>query len=324
MNVLVTGGAGYIGSHTSKVLRESGYTPIVFDDLSTGNRWSVKWGPLVVGNLSQTESLEEVLRQYNVDAVIHFAASAYVGESMKNPEKYFFNNISNTLSLLSAMMSRGLTKFVYSSSCAVYGLPQFLPINEMHPKRPISPYGESKLIVERILQWYGELRGLSWASLRYFNAAGADPEGDIGEYHVPETHLIPLAIETALEKRACLEVYGIDYDTPDGTAVRDYVHVSDLAKAHILSLEHLLDGGNNISLNLGTGNGLSVGQILSVVERVSGRKIRVKNVERRIGDPPILIADANGAQEVLGWKPAFVTPDKLIETAWRWHSSLRS
>ena len=321
MRILVTGGAGYVGSHTTKVLAHSGFQPVVLDNLETGHRWAARWGPLVVGDLADRGLLQAVLREYRVEAVAHFAAYTYMPESVANPRKYFRNNAANTLNLLEAMLDNGVRHIVFSSSCASYGLPESVPIREDHPQRPVNPYGESKLFVERVLDWYGQAYGLSWMSLRYFNAAAADPEGEIGEQHEPETHLIPLVIQAALGKRPFVEIYGTDYPTPDGTAVRDYIHVTDLAEAHVLALRYLANGGSSLALNLGTGKGHSVREVVQAVERVSERRVPVRETGRRAGDPPALVADASRASQVLGWRPRYPELDSIVEAAWRWHAS---
>ena len=318
MRVLVTGGAGYIGSHTSKALSRSGYEPVVLDNFSTGHRWAVKWGTAIDGDLTDSTLIREVLTNYAVQAVIHFAGSAYVGESMQQPRKYFRNNVANTLNLLEAMVDCGVRYVVFSSSCATYGIPGAIPIGEEQLQVPINPYGESKRFAERALDWFGRAYGLGCVALRYFNAAGADPEGEIGEAHHPETHLIPATIESALGRGHWLELYGTDYPTPDGTAIRDYVHVTDLAEAHVLALRYLFAGGTSIALNLGRGKGYSVRQIIAAVERVSGKRVLVHEVGRRLGDPPILVADSGNAGRILGWKPRFSGLDTVVETAWRW------
>lgn len=319
MNVLVTGGAGYIGSHTAKALHRAGFTPIVLDNLSMGHAWAVKWGPLVQADLADREALLSAMRAHRVEAVIHFAASAYVGESMQNPAKYFRNNVTGTLNLLEAMQEAGVRHLVFSSSCATYGIPQELPIPEEHPQQPINPYGESKLMGERLLRWFGECHGLGWVALRYFNAAGADPEGELGEEHEPETHLIPLVIGAALGVRGPVRVFGTDYPTPDGTAIRDYIHVSDLAQAHLRALEYLVQGGASQAFNLGTGVGHSVLEVIQTVERLGGRQVPFEEAPRRPGDPPVLVARAQKAASELGWKAQF-SPEEIIGTAWRWHS----
>lgn len=317
--VLVTGGAGYVGSHTCKALAQSGFIPLSLDNLVHGNRWAVKWGPFAEGDLSNRELLASVFRDHQVGAVIHFAAYAYVGESMTNPGKYFLNNVANTLHLLDAMRGAGVRHIVFSSSCAVYGHPDTTQIREDHPLRPINPYGESKLFVERALHWYGVSHGMNSLSLRYFNAAGADPQGEIGEHHDPETHLIPLVIQAALGQIAHVEIYGTDYPTGDGTAIRDYIHVTDLATAHVLGLKYLLDGGKSTALNLGTEDGYSVRQVIDMAGEVTGRKIPARETGRRPGDPTILVADAKRAKRELSWVPQHSSLKSIVETAWNWH-----
>ena len=321
MQVLVTGGAGYIGSHTAKLLARAGYRPIALDSLDTGHRWAVRWGPLVQGDLADFNLLREVIRAYDIQAVIHFAANAYVGESMRNPRKYFRNNVVNTLNLLDAMVDTRVKHIIFSSTCATYGVPQEVPIPEHHSQSPVNPYGESKLFVERMLNWYAQSYGLRWMALRYFNAAGADPAGEIGEEHDPEPHLIPLAIKAALGEIPFVEIYGSDYPTADGTAIRDYIHVTDLAEAHYLALANILDGGESAALNLGTGKGHSVREVIAAVERTSGCYVPVREAERRAGDPPCLVADSTKAKELLGWEPRHSSLDEIIETAWQWHTS---
>jgi len=318
---LVTGGAGYIGSHTAKRLAHHNFVPIVLDNLSTGHRWAVRSAPLIVGDLADEELLQRVFKEHAIETVLHFAASAYVGESMKDPRKYFRNNVVSTLNLLNAMAQTGVKNIVFSSSCATYGLPENGLLEESHPQCPVNPYGESKLFVERALHWYGKAYGLKWVALRYFNAAGADPEGELGEYHTPETHLIPLGIEAALRNRPYLDVFGTDYPTPDGTAIRDYIHVMDLAEAHVLALEYLLEGGESGAFNLGTGRGHSVLEIIAAVERLVGRPVPVRKTERREGDPPALVASARRANQLLGWQPSYPEIDCIIETAWKWHAN---
>ncbi len=317
--VLVTGGAGYIGSHTCKVLAEAGYLPVSYDNLVYGHRWAAKWGPLVEGDLADGGLLRKVLRDYDIEAVIHFAAYAYVGESVADPRKYFVNNVSNALGLLDSLLDSGVTKIVFSSTCATYGTPEDLPIKEDHPLRPVNPYGESKAFVERALQWYGKAYGLRWMALRYFNAAGADPAGEIGEEHCPETHLVPLVIQASLGRLPCVEIFGTDYPTPDGTAIRDYVHVMDLAEAHVLALRHLMGGGQSMAINLGTGRGHSVREVIREVERVSGRPVPTKEAPRRPGDPAVLVADPSRASRVLGWRPRYADMATIVADALRWH-----
>lgn len=317
--VLVTGGAGYIGSVTCKALAEAGYLPITYDNLSRGHRQAVRWGPLEKKDLGDTNALYAVFRTYRPVAVLHFAAYAYVGESMRAPELYFQNNVVKTLNLLDCMRECGVKIIVFSSSCATYGLPIEIPIKETHPQDPINPYGESKRAIEGALRWYGVGHNLKWTALRYFNAAGADPEGEIGENHSPETHLIPLTIEAALGLRSHVAIYGTDYETPDGTAIRDYVHVTDLADAHVRALEYLLRGGASRPINLGTGNGYSVRQVVRAVERAAGITGISKNAERRPGDPAVLVADASESGRVLMWKPRYSDLEAIIGTALQWH-----
>ena len=320
MHVLVTGGAGYVGSHTAKALARAGMVPVVFDNFHRGHRAAVRWGPAVEGDLSDRAALERVFAEHPIEAVVHFAAFCYVHESMQAPGLYFRNNLTNSLQLLEVMQSKGVRRIVFSSSCATYGMPARVPIAEDAPQQPVNPYGETKLAVEKALHWYGVLHGFSWAALRYFNAAGADPEGEIGEDHDPETHLIPLAIAAALGRIPHLEVYGSDYATPDGTAVRDYVHVADLARGHVAALRYLEAGGTSGAFNLGTGTGRSVREVISTVEKVAGRPVPSRPFPRRAGDPPILVADPGRATRELGWNPSLSSLETIIETAWKWHN----
>ena len=317
LRVLVAGGAGYIGSHTCKALARAGHVPVVLDDLSTGNRWAVQWGSLIEGNIGDRDLVVRTLRNEKIDAVMHFAASAYVGESVANPEKYFRNNVVYTLTLLDAMREAGVGQIVFSSTCATYGEPKTLPIDEGHPQNPVNPYGESKLFVEKVLRWYGEAYGLQWIALRYFNAAGADMDAEIGEAHDPEPHLIPLIMQAARGERREVAIFGVDYPTPDGTAVRDYIHVDDIAQAHILAMLHLAGSGENGAFNLGTGHGYSVREVITAVEKHSGCKVPVAEKSRRPGDPHSLVAGAGRAAQVLGWRPAHGL-DSIVATAWAW------
>jgi UDP-arabinose 4-epimerase len=319
-SVLVTGGAGYIGSHTAKALARAGYSPVVLDDLSAGHRAAVKWGPLVEGNLADGDLLRSIMREYKVGAVIHFAASLLVSESMTNPQKYFWNNVVNTLKLLDAMLETGVKHIVFSSSAAVYGTPEKVPIPEDHPKDPINAYGESKLSMERAIKWYGLAYGIRWMALRYFNAAGADSEGELGEDHDPETHLIPVVINAALGRRPHVEVYGTDYRTSDGTPIRDYIHVTDLADAHVRALERIKEGGESEALNLGTGVGTTVRQVIGAVSRL-GNRVPFRDAPRRAGDPPALVADPSRAFKRLDWRPKHSDPDPIVMSAWKWHSA---
>ncbi|MEH6518308.1 MAG: UDP-glucose 4-epimerase GalE [Halioglobus sp.] len=319
--VLVTGGAGYIGSHTCKALARDGFLPVTFDNLSRGHEWAVKWGPLVVGDIADGEALRKAFQVHRPIAVIHFAAFAYVGESVTDPAMYYHNNVAGSLSLLRAALEAEVESIVFSSTCSTYGVPDTIPIDETHEQRPVNPYGATKLAVERMLADFGIAYGMRSMSLRYFNAAGADPEGEIGECHDPETHALPLAILSALGGNAPFQIFGTDYPTPDGTAIRDYIHVSDLATGHVAALLHLLKDGKSLSLNLGTGHGHSVRELVSSVERVSGKQVDVREAPRRAGDPPVLIADASSAKETLGWQPKFISIDDIVETALAWHKA---
>lgn len=321
MNVLVTGGAGYIGSHTAKALAHNRDKPVVIDDLSTGHAHNVKWGPFVQANISDTATVRNVLKEYRIESVVHFAGSALVGESATRPLAYFQNNLGGTLSLLQAMLEAGVKDIVFSSTCATYGMPLHVPIAEDQPQRPINAYGESKLAVERVLQWMGVAGQIRWAALRYFNAAGADPEGELGEEHEQETHLIPLAIGAALGKGERLKIFGTDYPTADGTAVRDYIHVTDLASAHIAALQYLKRGSESKAINLGTGSGASVREVIAKVQLVGGQSVPTVAAARRAGDPPILVASPELARRVLQWEPSYSSLETIIQTAWHWHSA---
>jgi UDP-glucose-4-epimerase GalE len=301
-------------------LAEAGHLPVVLDNFSAGHRSAVKWGPLEEGDIGDERLVRLVIERHRIDAVAHFAASAYVGESIVAPRKYFNNNVAKTLRFLDGMLDGGVSRIVFSSTCATYGIPTRLPITENHVQVPVNPYGESKLFIERALRWYGEAHGLRFVSLRFFNAAGADPSGCIGESHDPETHLIPLAIGAAQGWAPPLKVFGSDYDTPDGTAVRDFIHVSDLARAHVLALEYLVKDGDSTAVNLGTGSGHSVRDVRRAVERIGRTTVPAVMNPRRVGDPPILVANARRAARVLGWKPRYTDLDEMVETAWRWHS----
>jgi UDP-arabinose 4-epimerase len=319
MRILITGGAGYIGSHTAKVLAAAGHEPVIFDDMSQGHDWAVRWGPLERGSLSDPVRLAEVFASQRLDAVVHFAASALVGESMTNPTKYFRNNTVGTLNLLDAMRQADVGTIVFSSTCATYGDPVRVPIDEAHPQTPVNPYGESKLMVEKMLRWYGDAYGLRWIALRYFNAAGADPDGEIGEDHDPESHVIPLVIGAARGTRPPVRIFGTDYPTPDGTAVRDYVHVMDLADAHLRALDRLGKGTPSQAINLGTGHGHSVRAIVDTVARVAGRTVPAVESARRPGDPPELVAAPARAREVLGWTCRYADLETIVRHAWAWH-----
>jgi UDP-glucose-4-epimerase GalE len=316
--VLVTGGAGYIGSHTCKALAAVGCLPVSLDNLVYGHTWAVQWGPLIIGDITDSLLLDQVFSRYRPKAVIHFAAFAYVGESIDHPAKYYRNNVVGSLTLLDAMRKHGCRNIIFSSSCATYGIPEEIPIPENHPQHPINPYGRSKLMMEQIIQDYGHAYDIRYAILRYFNAAGADPDGQIGEDHDPETHLIPILLQTALGQRSHTDVYGTDYPTPDGSAIRDYIHVTDLAEAHVLALKYLFESRQNLLVNLGTGRGYSVMQVIQAVEKICGKPIPYRLVGRRSGDPPSLVAKVGNAESVLGWKPRYNDIHTTIQTAWAW------
>lgn len=316
--VLVTGGAGYIGSHTCKALAEAGYTPIVYDSMCRGNAWSVKWGPLEVGDLMDGERLRDVLRKYRPAGVIHFAAFAYVGESMQNPLMYYRNNVGGTVSLLRSMAAEGVDQLVFSSTCATYGTPETNPIREDMPQNPINPYGQSKLMVEHILKDCTQDGSLSAVALRYFNAAGADVEGDIGEVHEPETHLIPLALGAAQGSAPPLSVFGNDHLTPDGTCIRDYIHVTDLADAHVKAFAHTSGNEGFAAFNLGTGAGSSILEVIHAAQEVTGREVPFSFGPRRAGDPAALVADPSLARDVLGWSAQHSDLRNILQTAWNW------
>lgn len=321
--ILVTGGAGYIGSHTAKELLKRGYDTVTLDNLSTGRRELVRGDEFVEGDLSDISLLHQVFSEYSIDAVVHFAASCSVGESVNDPMKYYKNNVLCGLNLLAAMAEHDVRFIIFSSTCAVYGNPVEMPITEEHPQLPINPYGQTKSLFEDILRSHERLHGIRNVCLRYFNAAGADPDGEIGETHDPETHLIPLALDAAMGRLPNLEIFGTDYNTPDGTCIRDYIHVCDLADAHILCLQHLIDGGPSNAYNLGTGTGYSVKQIVEGAERVTGRPVPRKDSIRRAGDPPELIAHAEKIKKELDWSPKHSSIDKILSTAWNWQKKLR-
>jgi len=318
LRVLVTGGAGYIGSHAVKALVAAGHEPIVYDDLSTGHREAVRDVPLIEGDVRDASRLAHAMARWEIEAVMHFAAKSLVGESMTDPAKYYENNVGGGLALLEACRECGVARLIFSSTAAVYGEPVETPITEAHPLEPTSVYGRTKLVFERMLADYASASSFEYIALRYFNAAGADPGGALGEDHNPETHLIPIVLEAALGKRDAITVFGSDYPTEDGTCVRDYVHVSDLADAHVLALERLASGGGSGVFNLGNGQGFSVRQVIETAERVVGRPIPIRDGERRPGDPAVLVASSDQAKKLLGWKPAFESLESIIETAWAW------
>jgi UDP-glucose 4-epimerase len=318
--ILITGGAGYVGSHTNKYLSELGYKTVVLDNLERGHKELIKWGEFVEGNVGDTLLLKELFGSYKFDAIVHFAAYAYVQESVLQPEEYWRNNVGNTLSLLESTIEHGVKKFILSSTCATYGIPTEIPILESHQQNPVSPYGASKLAVELLLKDFAATYDVDYFILRYFNAAGADPDGDIGEKHIPETHLIPKLLIGVLEENPTISLYGVDYPTRDGTCVRDYVHVTDLADAHYRALHYLLEHRERHCVcNLGLGRGFSVREVVSSVERITGRRVRVNEAQRRAGDVPELIADATVAKNLLKWSPRFKTLDEIVGTAWDWH-----
>jgi UDP-glucose 4-epimerase len=319
VTILVTGGAGYVGSHVVKALRADGVRCVVLDNLSRGRRELVQDADLVVGNVADTALVRRIIDEHHVSAVMHFAAYAYVGESATDPLAYYANNVTATINLLRAMTESGVDRIVFSSTCATYGVPTTVPITEDHPQCPINPYGATKLAVERLLRDVGQAHGLRAVVLRYFNAAGADPSAAIGEWHVPETHLIPLALAAAAGDRDAVEIYGTDYPTADGTCVRDYIHVVDLAQAHVLGLRHLEAGQPSVTFNLGNGKGFSVREVIETVGTITGRPVPVRTVGPRPGDPPILVGSADRARARLGWRPRFDSLAAIVDTAWAWY-----
>ncbi len=318
-HILVTGGAGYVGSHVAKALAHAGHEVIVIDSLIYGHREFVKWGPLIEGDIRDAATLQGVFSRHNIDAVMHFAALAYVGESVSSPGKYYDININGTCVLLEAMANASVGAIIFSSSCAVYGEPDRVTITEATPTDPVNPYGFTKLVCERMMDDFERAHGVSSIRLRYFNAAGADPDGEIGEDHTPETHLIPLALDVAQGRRESISIFGTDYSTFDGTAIRDYIHVTDLADAHVRALTHLLDGGKTMSINLGTGRGVSVSEVIKAARSITARDIRVEVAPRRLGDPAQLIADPGYAEKILGWVAQRPDIQTILTDAWRWH-----
>jgi UDP-glucose-4-epimerase GalE len=317
--ILVIGGAGYVGSHCVKAAAAVGHDCVVYDSLLFGHRDFVRWGPLIQGDVRDRSALVAAMRQHRIEAVMHFAALAYVGQSMTDPARYYDVNVNGTRTLLDAMVEAGIRTLVFSSTCAVYGEPGTVPITEATLPRPINPYGFTKLVCERMIEDYGRAYGICGAKLRYFNAAGADPEGEIGEDHNPETHLIPLVLDAAMGRRPAISVFGDDYPTADGTAVRDYIHVADLAAAHVKALGLLLEGKPGFTVNLGTGSGISVAELIAAARQVTGRGIPTMMAPRREGDPAVLVADSSAAQRLLGWRAERVTPAAILIDAWRWH-----
>jgi UDP-glucose-4-epimerase GalE len=319
--VLVTGGAGYIGSHAVKEAASFGYRPVTYDNFSMGHPWAVKTGDLVKGELSDRSKLLKTFKKYKPVAVMHFASHASVGESVSDPQKYYRDNLTNALNLFSVMLEQKVKYFVFSSTCATYGDPVQIPMPENHPQNPVNPYGDSKWMLERILHWYDRAYGLRSTFLRYFNAAGADASGNLGEVHEPENHLIPLVLDAALGRRKAITIFGEDYPTPDGTCIRDYIHVTDLAQAHFLALRRMMEKDQSDFFNLGTGKGYSVKEVIAAAEKVTGQKIPLQMGSRRAGDPPQLVAQAQKAHELLQWKPKHSSLENILETAWRWHQS---
>ncbi len=319
--VLVTGGAGYVGSHCCKALAAAGFLPIVYDNLSTGHRWAVKWGPLEEGDVLDRARLDAVIAKHKPVAGLHFAALSQVGESMTDPARYWRVNVAGSLTLLEALHAAAVKNFVFSSTAAIFGIPARVPIVEDQAQSPINPYGQSKLAVERILTDFSAAYGLRATALRYFNAAGADAAAEIGEDHMPESHLIPLVLDAAAGRRPDIAVFGEDYETPDGTCLRDYIHVADLADAHVLALRRLIDGGATRFFNLGNGNGFSVREVIATAKSVTGRDFAVRRAPRRAGDPPSLVADATQAKATLGWKPQRAALELQVADAWRWHQA---
>lgn len=317
--ILVTGGAGYIGSQTCKALARAGYNPVVLDNMVYGHEWAVRWGELARGDILDENFLDQAFLTYTPRAVMHFAAYAYVGESVTDPQKYYRNNVGGSLCLLEAMRRHGCHRIVFSSTCATYGTPHHIPIPETHARHPVNPYGWSKLMIEQMLQDFDAAYGMRHVALRYFNAAGADPEGEVGEDHEPETHLLPLAVQAALGLRGPLTIFGQDYPTPDGTAIRDYIHVVDLARAHVTALDYLLAGSPSNAFNLGTGQGHSVQEVLDMVCQVGGKNVPAIHGPRRAGDPPALVAVADKARAVLDWQPERADLKDIVQTAWDWH-----
>ena len=322
--VLVTGGAGYVGSHACKALHAAGYLPVVYDNLSRGHAWAVQWGPLERGDLLSPARISAVIRKHSPVAVLHFAALAYVGESVDDPLRYYRNNVGGTVNLLQAMHDNGVERLVFSSTCAIYGVPERALMREDHPQRPINPYGHSKRAVEQMLADSATAHGLRSVCLRYFNAAGADPDCEIGEAHDPETHLIPLVLEAAAGMRPRLTIHGSDYPTRDGTCIRDYVHVTDLASAHVAALDYLARNKGAAAFNLGNGRGFTVREVIEAARRLTGRKLKLREGPRRPGDPPSLVADARAARRKLRWRPRYAKLEDIIGSAWRWLQSGRS
>jgi len=318
MKVLVVGGAGYIGSHMVKMLSLAGHDVVTLDNLSNGYKDAVKYGEFIEGDIADAELLNNLFSKTAFDGVMHFASYIQVGESVEKPSMYYKNNVTNTQVLLDAMLEHGIKSFIFSSTAATFGEPEYIPIDEAHPQKPINPYGHSKLMVEQILADFDHAYGLKSVSLRYFNAAGADAEGELGERHIPETHLVPLVLQAASGRRDNIAIFGTDYDTPDGTCVRDYIHINDLCSAHLLGLEHLVAGGDSKAYNMGNGQGYSIKEVIDVAKKVTGNDFEVKLAERRDGDPAKLVADSTLLQKELGWSPQYTDLETIIRHAWEW------
>ncbi|MBU4534250.1 MAG: UDP-glucose 4-epimerase GalE [Euryarchaeota archaeon] len=320
--ILIVGGAGYIGSHVNKVLNEKGYDTLILDNFSYGHQELVQWGEVVEGDLGDGELLDRIFQEYPITGVMHFAAFTYVGESVTHPAKYYHNNTSNTLNLLRSMIKNKVRNFIFSSTCAVYGFPEKIPLTEDHPLDPINPYGRSKLMVEQMLHDFSQAYDFNYISLRYFNAAGCDPEIETGEWHEPETHLIPLILDAARGIRDKVSIFGTDYPTPDGTCIRDYIHVLDLASAHIKAMEYLEKNNKSQIFNLGNGQGFSVREVIECCRKVTGKNIQAVDEDRRPGDPPVLLGSSKKAKELLDWKVEWVELEDIITSAWKWHEKL--
>jgi UDP-glucose 4-epimerase len=321
--ILIVGGAGYIGSHINKELTRQGFQTVVFDNLSSGKKELVKWGEFFEGDLGNIESIREVFKKYPIEAVLHFAAFKAVGESVTDPQKYYLNNVANTLNLFKIMLKNKVNKFIFSSSAATFGNPQYIPIDEKHPQSPINPYGETKLIIEHIMRDYSVAYDFNYVALRYFNACGADLESETGEWQGSSSNLIPLTLDAAIGAREEIGIFGTDYPTPDGTCIRDYIHVTDLAEAHVLALKYLLDGGKSECFNLGNGKGFSVKEVIDMAKKVTGIDFKVTPKDRRAGDPPVLIADSKKAKEILKWEPKYFDLETIMTSAWNWHKQFK-
>ena len=321
--ILIVGGAGYIGSHINKELTKQGFKTVVFDNLSSGKKELVKWGEFFEGDLGNIENIKEVFKKYPIEAVLHFAAFKAVGESVVDPQKYYLNNVANTLNLFKVMRESNVNKFIFSSSAATFGNPQYIPIDEKHPTNPINPYGETKLIVEHIMRDYSTAYNFRYVALRYFNACGADLESEIGEWQGSSSNLIPLTLDAAIGAREEIGIFGTDYPTPDGTCIRDYIHVTDLAEAHVLALKYLLNGGASDVFNLGNGKGFSVKEVIDMAKKVTGIDFKVTEKDRRAGDPPELIADSKKAKEILKWEPKYFDLETIMTSAWNWHKQFK-